>query len=111
MEVKINREVMNYSESIFFGLSLRQFICTVLSGITAIVIYFSFKNVLGLETTSWLCIIAAAPFIGLGFIKYNGMTMEELVIAWFKSEVLVPKELYFVANNIYFDILQHCIKN
>ena len=26
MEVKINREIRNYTESMFFGLSLRQFI-------------------------------------------------------------------------------------
>lgn len=26
MEVKINREIRNYTESMFFGLSLRQFV-------------------------------------------------------------------------------------
>ena len=29
MEVKINREIRNYTESMFFGLSLRQFIFSV----------------------------------------------------------------------------------
>ena len=32
---------------------------------------------LGTETTSWICIIAAAPFAALGFVKYNGMTAEK----------------------------------
>ena len=34
MEVKINREIRNYTESMFFGLSLRQFIffCSRLCG-------------------------------------------------------------------------------
>ena len=31
MEVKINREIRNYTESVFFGLSLRQFIFSVLA--------------------------------------------------------------------------------
>ena len=31
MEVKINREIRNYTESMFFGLSLRQFIFSVLA--------------------------------------------------------------------------------
>ena len=36
MEVKINREIRNYTESMFFGLSLRQFIFSVkYNGMTA----------------------------------------------------------------------------
>ncbi len=31
MEVKINREIRDYTESLFFGLSLRQFIFSVLA--------------------------------------------------------------------------------
>ena len=31
MEVKINKEIRNYTEAIFFGLSLRQFIFSVLA--------------------------------------------------------------------------------
>lgn len=31
MEVKINKEIRNYTESMFFGLSLREFIFSVLT--------------------------------------------------------------------------------
>ena len=31
MEVKINREIRNYTESMFFGLSLRQFVFSILA--------------------------------------------------------------------------------
>ena len=31
MEVKINKEIRNYTESMFFGLSLRQFVFSVLA--------------------------------------------------------------------------------
>ena len=34
MEVKINKEIRNYTESMFFGLSLRQFIFSVLACIS-----------------------------------------------------------------------------
>lgn len=37
MEVKINREIRNYTESMFFGLSLRQFIFSVLACGVAVV--------------------------------------------------------------------------
>ena len=44
MEVKINREIRNYTEYIFFGLSLRQFIFSVLACVVAVVLYFTFST-------------------------------------------------------------------
>ena len=43
MEVRINREIREYTESMFFGLTLRQFIFSVLACAIAVLIYFTFK--------------------------------------------------------------------
>ena len=40
MEVKINREIRNYTESMFFGLSLRQLIFSALAMAVAVGLYF-----------------------------------------------------------------------
>lgn len=101
MEVKINKDIREFSESIFFGLALRQFIFSVLACIVAVILYFVLKPFFGIETLSWVCILGAAPFAILGFVKYNGMTAEKLVIAFIKSEFLIPKKLTFKAKNIY----------
>ena len=45
----------------------------------------------GMETLSWMCILGAAPFALIGFVKYNGMTAEQFLWAWIKSEFLMPK--------------------
>ena len=102
MEVKINREIRDYQESIFFGLNLRQLCYSVLAIGVAVAIYFGLQNALGTETTSWMCILGAAPFAALGFIKYNGMTAEQFAAAWIKSEFLIPKRLLFQAKNIFY---------
>ena len=73
MEIKINKEIRNYTESMYFGLSLRQFIFSILACIFAVGFYFIFRPYFGLETLSWLCILSASPFAALGFITYNGM--------------------------------------
>ena len=39
MEVKINKEIRNYTESMFFGLSLRQFVFSVLACGVAVGLY------------------------------------------------------------------------
>lgn len=106
MEVKINKEIRDFTESIFFGLSMRQFIFSLLACIVAVILYFVFKPVFGIETLSWLCILGAAPFAALGFIKYNNMTVEKIIIAWIKSEILMPRELTFKAENIYAETLK-----
>ena len=110
MEVKINREIRNYTESMFFGLTLRQFIFSVCACAVAVGIYFLLKPYVGTETVSWMCILGAAPFAALGFIKYNGMNAEEFVIAWIKSEILMPKVLFFKPENFYEELLKIEIK-
>ena len=44
MEVKINREIRNYTESMFFGLSLRQLIFSALALAVAVGLYFLMKR-------------------------------------------------------------------
>ena len=39
MEVKMNKEIRDYQESMFMGLDLRQCVCSVLAILTAIGIY------------------------------------------------------------------------
>ena len=103
MEVKINREIRNYTESMFFGLSMRQFVFSVLAILVAVGLYFLLKPHFGTETVSWMCILGAAPFAALGFITYHGMTAEQFLGAWLRSELLEPKELCFEASNLYYE--------
>lgn len=106
MEVRINREIREYTESMFFGLTLRQFIFSVLACAIAVLIYFTFKPVLGLETVSWICIVAAAPFAAIGFLRYNGMPAEKFIAAWIRSEILLPEHLCFGNTNLYYNMFR-----
>ena len=111
MEVKINKDIREFTESIFFGLSMRQFIFSLLACIVAVILYFAFKPFFGIETLSWMCILGAAPFAVLGFVNYNGMTAEKFVMAWIKSQILSPKRLYFKSTNFYYEIYKEDIEN
>lgn len=75
MEVKINREIRNYTESMFFGLSLRQFVFSLLAVGVAVLLYFVLKPYVGTETVSWMCILGAAPFAAMGFVNYNDVSL------------------------------------
>lgn len=107
MEVKINREIREYTESIFFGLSLRQFFFSICACVIAVFLYFILKPYFGIETLSWVCILGATPFAVLGFVKYNGMTAEKFIAAWIKSVILTPKKLTFKPTNLYYEDLKN----
>ena len=106
MEVKINKDIRDFSESIFFGLSMRQFIFSILACLVAVVLYFLLKPFLGIETLSWVCILGAAPFAALGFITYNGLPAEKIFYCWIKSNILTPKKLVNKPINYYFELLK-----
>ena len=110
MEVKINKDIREFSESIFFFLTMRQFIFSLLACAIAIVLYFTLKPFLGIETLSWICILGAAPFAVLGFVKYNGMTAEKFIVAFIKSEFITPKRLTFKSKNIYAEVFKPTIE-
>ncbi len=107
MEIKINKEVRDYQESIFFGLSLCQTVFSALAVMVAVGVYFLLRNVISTSEVGWICILAAAPFAGCGFFKYNGLTAERFVLAWIRSEFLYPKRLVFRAENRYATALKN----
>ena len=79
MEVKMNKEIRDYQESMFFGLNFRQCAFSVLAILAAVAIYFGTKGRLPDDVQGWLCMLGAAPFAACGFFKYHGMTAEQFL--------------------------------
>lgn len=109
MEIKVNKEIRDYQEAIFFGLSTRQFVCSLLAVGVAVGLYFGLSPLLGTSEVGWVCILGAAPFAACGFFHYHGMTAEQLAWAWFKSEFLYPKKLVFQSDSLYYEAMEEAI--
>lgn len=110
MEVKMNKEIRDYQESLFFGLDFRQCVFSVLAILSAVGIYFGVRDTVGDEVTGWLCILGAAPFAACGFFKYHGMTAEQFLWTIVKSEILYPKRLVSQPENLYYSCLEEYIQ-
>ena len=54
--------------------------------------------------------MGAAPFAVCGFFTYHGMTAEQTLWAWFKSQVLTPRRLVFRSYSLYYQALQPAIE-
>ena len=100
MEIKINKEVRDYSEKVLFGLTARQFILGLAAVAVALVLYF----ILPLQTDLKLliCLIATAPFIVFGFARVQGHTPEEYLKR--RRDRLRTPELKLGDENTYYRI-------
>lgn len=111
IRIRINKEIRDYKEQVFWGFTLRQTVFSALAVGAAVGIYFLLKNALSQIPLSWLCVFAAAPFGLLGFVRYNGMPAEKVLAAWIKSCLKTPKVLLFKPTNIWMEICADSIEN
>ena len=106
MEIRVNKEIQDYKEAIFMGLSLRQLFFSALAAAAALLLYFSFHDLLGTELVSWLCILGVLPFALLAFFRYHGMTFEQFLRAYIRSEFMCPTRLKYKSENLYWKLLE-----
>ena len=106
MEVKVNKEIREYSENMFFGLTMRQFFFSVLGCMMAVGIYFLCRDALGTEFTTWLCVLGVLPFAALGFVTYNGMAAEKIALAYIKSRIIYPRRYICRPTSMYYALLE-----
>ena len=111
MQLKINKEIRDFKESIFFGLSMRQFIFSAFACGIAVFLYFTFIDKLGMELTSWVCMIGALPFAAIGFITIQGMTFERFLIELYRSTLLHFYPLEYLPYNYFYELTKKRIEN
>ena len=99
MDIKINKEIRDYSENMILGLNIRQ---AVFSGAAIIVsagLFFLLRNRFNIEIISWICVVAAFPFVFMGFFKYHELPAEQIlkrVVTYY----LQPKNMTYTTASI-----------
>ena len=86
IEVRMNKEIMEYKEAIFLGLSLRQLLFSILAAGMAVLLFFCFRDL-------------------LGFFRFNGMNFEQFLAAYIRCEFMVPTKLVYRSENLYAKLL------
>ena len=108
MEVKINREIRSYTESMFFGLSMRQFVFSILACAVAVGLYFCF----GLMWEWKPCpdvYSGRGSLRGAGLYQLSRYDSGAVFVGMARSELLEPKRLYCVPTNYYYEALKNII--
>lgn len=100
MQIKSTKDIRDYQEVVYFGLSLRQLVCAALAILAAGSCYFLFRERLPGEVVSWISIVAAVPFAAFGFVKWHGMNMEQLIPMWYRSLFCLNRTIYYRPENM-----------
>ena len=92
IEIRIPKEIRTYKEKLFFGLTLRQLICTLIAVVVNVPLYWFGRDVIGADLASWVVIFVAMPLFLIGYFNYNGMTFEQFIKSVIQQEFIYPQK-------------------
>ncbi len=101
INVKIPKEIREYKEKIFLGLTMRQILASVLALLICIPTYLFGIKYLNEDLISWIIILIAIPFGAIGFYKKNGLPFEKYFLITIKQIFVLPEKTYFKTDNFF----------
>lgn len=102
IEIEVNQDIREYKTKLIGPFTTRQVICLILGGTTVIGAYNLLQPYLTSDTTTFVCMILAVPFILMSSIfEPHGMKMEDFLRASFVSLVLSPTVRKYELENSY----------
>ena len=94
IEIKVPKEIKDYKSKLFFGLSVRQFICTAAALGICVPLYIFGRRYFSDDVVSWVVIIIGAPLLFTGYFRYNEMNFEELAVEWIRFNFYDQRRKY-----------------
>lgn len=94
IEIRIPKEIKNYREKLFFGLTLRQCLCAGAALLICVPLYIFGNKILPQETVSWIVILVAVPLMLAGFFRYNDMMFEQFAVEFMFHNFTPQKRIY-----------------
>lgn len=110
MILPINKEIKNYKQKVFFGLTVRRFIFLVLALMVGVITYFSIRNFVPFDVQTWIIGGAVIPVALLGFLEPYGMPLEKFLKIIIRNKFLVSKHLVFKSQTLYMEIENEYLK-
>lgn len=80
IKADVPQDVTEYKEQFFFGMTGRQLVCIVLMIALAVGTFLIGKNFITTDILIYLIVLEVAPLAAVGFLKYNGMGFEKIIL-------------------------------
>lgn len=102
-EIKLNKNMNIMQDEVFLGLNTRQFLFSAVGLALGAAVYFAaIKRGLPSDLAVIFTALVASPFAALGFVKYHGLTFEELVVRIIAQTFLTEQQLVPRLENIFY---------
>lgn len=80
IKADVPQDVTEYKEQFFLGMTGRQIVCVVLMIALAVVTFLIGNNFVTTDILTYLVVLEVAPLAAVGFLKYNGMGFEKIIV-------------------------------
>lgn len=101
IEIRIPKDINEYKEKVFFGLTLRQILAIVAIIVINVPAYMLLTPTLGGDVAGWVIMLNAAPIGAVGFVKIGGMHIEQFAILFIFTNFVYPQNRIYATENIY----------
>lgn len=103
LQTRVKPDVLQISNNVFLGMTLRQTIFSAAAIASATVSYFLLKGIAGPTVATYVSALIAMLCALLGFFNYNGLTAEKFLAAVWK-DLNAPKILKHQSTNYFHKI-------
>ena len=111
IEIKIPKEITEYKEKFLFGLTVRQFFSVAVALAVCVPLYIFGKDYIGDDGAGWLVLLIASPIFGFGFVKFNGMTFEKLIMVIYRQKWKEPQKRKYIELPVFWEFREELISN
>lgn len=80
IKADVPQDVTEYKEQFFLGMTGRQILCVVIMIVFAVGTFLIGKNFVATDVLTYLVVLEVAPLAAVGFLKYNGMGFEKIIV-------------------------------
>lgn len=101
IEIRIPKEIRDYKEKFFFGLTIRQFVSVAVALAICVPLYVFGDDLFGADLMGWLIILIAAPIFAFGFFKFYGMPFEQFMKILYRQKWAEPQKRKYEEYPVY----------
>lgn len=106
LEVQLNRDIREYKDKLWWGLTGRQILFALLglfAGGGLCLLTFPF----GTAVAATCCMVGMLPFLALGFFKWHGQPIEVFIKVWIRGNIMTDRFLpYWPDEPACFELLR-----
>ena len=111
IEIKIPKEITEYKEKFLFGLTVRQFFSVAVALAVCVPLYIFGKDYIGDDGAGWLVLLIASPIFGFGFVKFNGMNFEQLLMVLWRQKWKEPQKRKYIELPVFWNFREEMNAN